>query len=85
MRTDAALAESEARIEAGGRMLAHVEAALGSPQRPMDEPALAAKLRALAGDALDGALDDPERPAAALLEAAGLAGDPGRRGLSATA
>ena len=85
VRTDAELAEPEARIEAGGRTVAHVEAALGSPQRPMDASTLAAKVHALAGDALDGALDDPERPAAALLEAAGLAGDPGRRGLSATA
>src|SRR5205823_8591913 len=53
VRTDAALAEPEARIEAGGGTLAHVEAALGSPQRPMDAPTLAAKVRALAGESLD--------------------------------
>ena len=80
VRTDPALAESEALIEAGGRTLAHVEAALGSPERPMDAPALAAKVRALADDALDGLVDDPERPAAALLEAAGLTGAPTVRG-----
>jgi hypothetical protein len=35
----------------------------------MDARALAGKVTALAGDALDGALDDPARPAADLLEA----------------
>jgi 2-methylcitrate dehydratase PrpD len=79
VRTDAALAESEAIVEADGRALAHVHAALGSPERPMDGAALAAKVRALAGDALDGVLDDPERPAAAVLEAAGLAAAPAAR------
>src|SRR5947209_3756816 len=72
VRTDAALLESEALVEAGRRTLAHVGAALGSPERPMDAAALAGKVRALAGDALDGALDDLGRPAAALLDAAGL-------------
>jgi hypothetical protein len=33
---------------------------------------LAAKVRSLAGDALDGALDDPDRPARSLLGAAGV-------------
>jgi 2-methylcitrate dehydratase PrpD len=67
VRTDSGLRESEAAIEAGGRRLGHVEAALGSPARPMDDVALAAKVRDLAGDRLDGALDDPERPARELL------------------
>jgi 2-methylcitrate dehydratase PrpD len=68
VRTDDTLLESEARLEAGGRELARVEAALGSPTRPMDAAALAAKVHALAGDALDGVLDDDALPARALLE-----------------
>ena len=70
--TDAGLLESEAVLSADGAEF-RVEAALGSPQRPMDADALAAKLHGLAGDRLDGALDDLDRPAAELLEAAGLA------------
>lgn len=69
VRTDESLGQSEARLVAAGRELARVEAALGSPARPMDEHALAAKVRSLAGDRLDGALDDPARPARELLDA----------------
>jgi 2-methylcitrate dehydratase PrpD len=68
---DAALLESEAVLAAAGREI-RVEAALGSPLRPMDRDALEAKLAALAGDRLEGALDEPSRPVAELLEAAGL-------------
>ena len=68
IRTDAELLESEALIEADGAA-ARVEAALGSPQNPMDSRALTAKVHALAGDALDGALDDPARPIGAVLDA----------------
>ncbi|MEA2351764.1 MAG: hypothetical protein QOJ14_178, partial [Thermoleophilaceae bacterium] len=50
---------------------ARVEVALGSPVRPMDDAARAAKVRALAGDRLDGALDDADRPARELLAALG--------------
>ena len=39
----------------------------GCPAEPLDDAALAAKVRALAGTALDGALDDPRRPAAELV------------------
>ena len=67
VRTDDALRESEARI---GDV--RVEAALGSPWRPMDEAQLAGKVRSLAGDRLDGLLDDDARPAADLLAGAGL-------------
>ncbi|MEA2257150.1 MAG: hypothetical protein QOG35_3195, partial [Solirubrobacteraceae bacterium] len=67
VRTDPALAESEALVLADGRTAGRVEAALGSPRRPMDAAALAAKVRALAGDRLDGALDDPDAPAAGVL------------------
>jgi 2-methylcitrate dehydratase PrpD len=69
---DAGLLESEARLEAGGRELARVEAALGSPARPLSAAQLAEKVRSLAGGDLDGALDGPDRPARDLLEAAGL-------------
>jgi 2-methylcitrate dehydratase PrpD len=69
VRTSDSLRESEAVMEVDGRELARVEAALGSPERPMDDPALAAKIRDLAGDHLDGALDDPDRPARDLLAA----------------
>jgi len=71
VRTDAELLESEAVLLGGdGAELVRVEAARGSPERPLDGAALEAKLHALAGDRLDGALDDPERPAQDVLEAA---------------
>jgi len=73
VRTDRSLLESEARLAADGRELARVEAALGSPARPMSSDQLARKVRSLSGGRLDGALDDPDRPAGELLEAAGLA------------
>jgi 2-methylcitrate dehydratase PrpD len=72
VRTDSALMESEALIEADGAELARIEAALGSPQRPMDAAALAAKRRGLAGSALDGVLDEPGRPVAELVGPLGL-------------
>jgi len=59
-------------IEAEGAELARIEAALGSPQRPMDAAALAAKRGGLAGSALDGVLDEPGRPVAELLGPLGL-------------
>jgi 2-methylcitrate dehydratase PrpD len=70
VRTADSLRESEALIEVDGRQLARVEAAIGSPERPMDEAALAAKVRDLAGERLTGILDDPDRPAGELLRAA---------------
>jgi 2-methylcitrate dehydratase PrpD len=68
LRADDGLRESEAVLSAGGEELVRVSAALGSPERPMDEGALREKVQALAGDRLDGALDDPDRPAAELLD-----------------
>jgi 2-methylcitrate dehydratase PrpD len=68
VRVDGALLESEALLEAEGGTF-RVEAALGSPQRPMDREALATKVKALAGGRLEGALDDLDRPAADLLAA----------------
>jgi 2-methylcitrate dehydratase PrpD len=72
VRTDAALGAAEAILELDGRAAAQITAPRGSPANPLDAAALAAKVRSLAGDALDGGLDDPGRPVAALLGAAGL-------------
>jgi 2-methylcitrate dehydratase PrpD len=71
VRLDERLAQPEAIVEwrgAGGSLEARVEAAKGSPQRPMSDADLDAKVRALAGERLDGILDDPTRPAAEVLE-----------------
>ena len=72
VRTDAALGASEAILELDGRTAAQITAPRGSPANPLDAAVLAAKVRSLAGDALDGALDDPDRPARSLLGAAGV-------------
>jgi 2-methylcitrate dehydratase PrpD len=69
IHTDAALGEAEAILKFDARPVARVTAPAGSPANPLDERALAAKVHALAGDALDGLLDDRERPASALLGA----------------
>jgi 2-methylcitrate dehydratase PrpD len=68
VRSQRALLESEAvLLDAGGAEIARVEAAPGSPLRPLGEDAVRTKLGALAG-----ALDDRERPARELLTLAGL-------------
>jgi 2-methylcitrate dehydratase PrpD len=72
VRLDDSLLESEARLERDGEVLARVEHALGSPQRPLDEARLAAKVDELVGDRLDGVLSDRARPATDVLAAAGL-------------
>jgi 2-methylcitrate dehydratase PrpD len=69
--TDDSLLETEARIEARGAVIATVLHARGSPQHPMDRAALARKVEQLA-PALLGVLDDPGRPAADVIAAAGL-------------
>ncbi len=66
-RTDAALGESEFRLLAGDRELAHVRAARGSPRQPLECRELAGKVAQLADGRLDGALDDVDRPAADVL------------------
>ena len=68
LTTDASLGEAEAVIAVGGEEVARVEAARGSPQRPMSADQLAAKCRMLAGGALDGLLDDRDAPAQTLLD-----------------
>jgi 2-methylcitrate dehydratase PrpD len=72
VRTDGDLLESECVLHAGGKEVARVQAALGSPQRPMDASALREKVTGLAGDRLADALDALDRPAAELLDLAGL-------------
>ena len=69
VRTDDKLEESEAVLDwpSGGQATVRVEAALGSPRHPMTQEQLSAKVHALAGSRLDGALDDPDRPAADVL------------------
>jgi 2-methylcitrate dehydratase PrpD len=72
IRPDPGLEESEAVVEAGSEEIARVPHSLGSPARPMSGAQLQAKVSGLAGARLDGALDDPARPAAEVLAAAGL-------------
>lgn len=70
--TDPGLLESEARIATPDGFQGSVEAALGSPLRPMTSEQLDVKVSDLAGDALDGVLDDLDAPAKVLLAAARL-------------
>jgi hypothetical protein len=70
--TDPHLLESEARLTTADGFEARVEAALGSPARPMTAGQLTAKVHDLAGDALAGVLDDADEPARLLLDAARL-------------
>jgi 2-methylcitrate dehydratase PrpD len=69
VKADPEIAESEAVLAVDGTPVARVEAALGSPQQPMSADQLAAKRRDLAGNRVEGALDDLDRPAAELLDA----------------
>ena len=69
VRTDAGFAPEEARLEFDGRVVAHVTAPRGCPANPLDDDALRAKARGLAGDALVCALDDLRRPAREVLAA----------------
>jgi 2-methylcitrate dehydratase PrpD len=67
--TDPELGESEAVLLVDGDEAARVPYAAGSPQRPMSEEELAAKVRGLAGERLAGAFEDPGAPVAELLQA----------------
>ena len=64
VRTDEALGEAAARV-----LGVEVAFSPGSPQSPLPPERLAAKVRGLAGERLDGLLDDPARPAGDLLAA----------------
>jgi 2-methylcitrate dehydratase PrpD len=72
VRAEGALLESEFVLTNGDAELARVKAALGSPDQPMDADALRRKAERLGGAELADALDDLGRPAADLLELAGL-------------
>jgi 2-methylcitrate dehydratase PrpD len=69
---DGSLPEFGAVISAGDRELARIQCPQGAPERPASPASLAAKLSDLAGDRLDGVLDNLEAPAARALDAAGL-------------
>ena len=69
---DPGLGEMEARIELGESTAAQVSDPLGSPTRPMDPAALARKVWTLAGDRLEGVLDDLSAPSGLAVTAARL-------------
>src|SRR3954471_8201941 len=68
VRVDDTVLESEAVLMAGEEEVARIPAALGSPARPMDAAALAAKVRDLTGEDLEGLLDDDATPARLVLD-----------------
>jgi 2-methylcitrate dehydratase PrpD len=68
LTTDGTLREAETVLALDGTVVARVEAARGSPERPMTADQLRAKCRMLAGERLDGLLDDPSAPAQALYD-----------------
>jgi 2-methylcitrate dehydratase PrpD len=67
VQTDRALGESEFALLARDEELARVDAARGSPLHPLSPEDLRAKVRDLAGDRLDGALEDDSAPAAGVV------------------
>ena len=69
---DDSLPEFGAVLVASGRELARVPTPAGSPERPARAAQLAHKINELAGDRLDGLLDDLGAPAASALAAARL-------------
>jgi 2-methylcitrate dehydratase PrpD len=69
---DESLPEWGAVLSADGLELARVGCPRGAPERPATAADLTAKLSDLAGDRLDGVLDDLGAPAARALDAAGL-------------
>jgi 2-methylcitrate dehydratase PrpD len=69
---DESLPRFGAMAGCAGRQLAHVPSPRGAPERPVGPAELAGKLADLAGDRLDGVLDDLHAHAAAVLDAAGL-------------
>jgi 2-methylcitrate dehydratase PrpD len=73
VEVDASLPEFGAVLTAGGAEIARVSCPRGAPSRPAEASDLAAKMADLAGERLDGILDDPGVPAATVLGAAGLA------------
>jgi 2-methylcitrate dehydratase PrpD len=64
---DATLPENAAALVLAGHAPVEVDAPLGSPANPMDEDALAAKVRRLAGDRFGGVFEAAEPPYGELL------------------
>jgi 2-methylcitrate dehydratase PrpD len=71
---DAALPQWGAVLKLAGQEVIRLAGPRGAPDRPVTEAELATKVSDLAGNRLDGALDDVGAPAVALLHAAGLRG-----------
>ncbi|MGH2893065.1 MAG: hypothetical protein ACRDPM_07330, partial [Solirubrobacteraceae bacterium] len=69
---DESLPDFGAVLRTGDRELVRIRCPQGAPDRPASPADLAAKLADLAGDRLDGVLDDLGAPAARALDAAGL-------------
>jgi 2-methylcitrate dehydratase PrpD len=69
LTTDAGLRQAEAVLALNGDEVARVPASRGSPEAPMDADELEAKCRMLAGEQLDGLLDDLDAPAQVMLDA----------------
>jgi 2-methylcitrate dehydratase PrpD len=69
---DGSLPEFGAVLVVSGQELARVDAPRGAPEHPVSPSELAAKVTDLCGERLDGVLADLERPAADVLDAAGL-------------
>ena len=76
---DESVPEWGAVLSAGGGELARIPCPRGAPERPASPADLAAKLSDLAGDRLDGVLDDLGAPAARVLDAVGLRAAAGSR------
>jgi 2-methylcitrate dehydratase PrpD len=69
---DGSLPQWGAVLRVAGADAVRVDGPRGAPGRPITEAELAAKVFDLAGDRLEGALDDPGMPARELLRVAGL-------------
>ena len=69
---DESLPEFGAVLSSGDRELVRIGCPQGAPERPASPADLAAKLSDLAGDRLNGVLDDLDAPASRAVEAAGL-------------
>ena len=67
--SDDGLRQAEAVISLDGDEVARVPASRGSPEAPLGAGDLARKVRLLAGERLDGLLDDRDAPAQVLLDA----------------
>ena len=69
LSTDDGLRQAEAVLALDGEEVARVPASRGSPEAPLNAEELREKCRLLAGERLDGLLDDPGAPAQVLLDA----------------